>query len=224
MDANAIIAEWQRRLVALAHNPPYVFVDTSAELIERYRRRITTFVGYPEPDIAAAEARLGGRFPELFRTYLRQMGKSPGELFRGSDLTKPTEFEQARVDALELMAETDPSPSLPTGAAVFFWHQGYTFAYLLAVGGFDGPVVPWRAEKNSLEQVSPTFAALVDSELELMEHNNRTGIEQGGYYLTLFPDGGAARSYPALAKGERPLDRRAASGPPNGKNGTGEDV
>lgn len=223
MDADAIIAEWQRRLVVLAHNPPYVFIDTPADRIERHQRKLITFVGYRESEVAEAEAWLGGRLPDVFRTYLLRMGQSPGELFRGSDLTKLSDLEPARADALELMAEADPSSSLPSDAAVFLWHQGYTFSYLQAGGGFDGPVVQWMVSTNSLEQISPTFAAVVDSELDLMEHNNRTQIESGGYYLTLFPGGGAMQSHPARAKGERPLDQQAASGVSNGTDGSRKD-
>ena len=79
--------------------------------------------------------RLGVRFPAVFREYLREMAKSPGDLFRGSHLAGITEFEQFRADALGLLAETDPALTLPPEAVVFLSHQGYTFLYLLAVGG-----------------------------------------------------------------------------------------
>jgi hypothetical protein len=210
MDAPKIIAGWKQRLTALAENPDFVFQNTPRHLIEWHYRRLTTFAGYSEPEVAEAEARLGVSFPAVYRQYLLEMAKSPGELFRGSHLAKIAEFEQFRVDALELLAETDPALTLPREAVVFLSHQGYTFVYLLAVGGFDGPPMQWTETEREPRQVAPTFAAMVDAELRLAEGNNRESREQGGYYLTLHPDGGASQSHPALASGERPLDQLPA--------------
>ena len=207
MDAAAIIAGWKRRLVTLAETPAYVFRDTPRHLIERHHQRLTSFVGYSEAEVAAAETRLGVRFPDVFREYLREMAKSPGDLFRGSDLASIAEFEQFRADALELMAETDPTLTLPPEAVVFLSHQGYRFEYLLAVGGFDGPLLQWIEREREPRQVAAGFADLVDAELRLMESVNSRFREQGGYYLTLYPDGGSSQSHPALASGERPLDQ-----------------
>src|SRR5437764_14528484 len=86
MDAKLITAGWKERLLAMVDNPPYVFRDTPEHLIEQHRRRLTTFVGYSEEEVAGAEKCLGVRFPDVFRTYLLKMGRSPGELFRGSEL------------------------------------------------------------------------------------------------------------------------------------------
>jgi hypothetical protein len=108
------------------------------------------------------------------------------------------------------MAETDPTLTLPPEAVVFLFHQGYTFVYLITVGGFDGPVMQWTEKEREPRQVAPTFADIVDAELRLKESNNRAFREQGGYYLTLHSDGGAAQSHPALASGDRPLDRVSA--------------
>jgi hypothetical protein len=176
-------------------------------LIERHHRRLTTFVGYTEAEVAAAEAGLGVRFPAVFRAFLTAMARSPGELFRGSELAGIAEFPQFRADALELLAETDPSLCLPPEAVVFLSHQGYTFVYLIADGGFDGPVTQWTETEREPRLVADTFAAMVDDELRLMESNNAAFREQGGYYLTLHPEGGSSRTHPALSSGERPLDQ-----------------
>jgi hypothetical protein len=211
MDAATIVSGWKQRLIALAEEPEYVFRDTSRRLIEQHHRRLTTFVGYAEPEVAEAEARLGVRFPAVFRQYLLEMGKSPGDLFRGSQLAGIGEFEQFRADALELLAETDPALTLPSEAVVFLSHQGYTFVYLLAVGGFDGPPMQWTETEHEPRQAASTFAEMVDAELLLMESNNRAFREQGGCYLTLHPEGGATQSYPALSSGERSLEQIPAA-------------
>ncbi len=99
------------------------------------------------------------------------MAKSPGDLFRGSDLAGIAEFDQYRADAVELLAATDPALSLPPKAVVFLSHQGYTFLFLLAVGQFDGPVMQWIEMEREPRQVAPTFAEMVDAELCVMESN-----------------------------------------------------
>jgi hypothetical protein len=213
VDASPIIAEWKRRLVVLAETPEFVFRDTPQHLIEQHHRRLTTFVGYSEAEVAAAEAQLGVRFPAVFREYLRALAKSPGDLFRGSHLAGIAEFEQFRADALELLAETDPTLVLSPEAVVFLSHQGYMFVYLLAAGGFDGPPMQWTETEREPRQVAAGFADMVDAELRLMESNNAAFREQGGYYLTLHPEGGSTRSHPALASGERPLDQVPAGKP-----------
>lgn len=206
MDATQIIAGWKRRLVALADTPEYVFRDTPQHLIEQHYRRLTTFVGYPENEVAAVEERMGVRLPAVFRQYLLEMAQSPGDLFKGSDLAELAEFEQFRADALELMAETDPALTLPPEGVVFLFHQGYTFVYLLATGGFDGPTMQWTETKREPRQTAATFADMVDAELRLAERNNRSFRENGGYYKTLLPEGGESMEFPALNSGERPLD------------------
>ena len=143
MDATAIIADWKRRLTAMAENPPYVFRNTPQYLIEKHRQRLTAFAGYPEQEVAEAEARLGVRFPDVFRTYLREMARSPGDLFRGSDLAG-MKFEEFRTEASEILAKTDPTLALPPEAVIFLLHQGYTFLFLNASRGFDGPLLQWK--------------------------------------------------------------------------------
>lgn len=206
MVAASIIADWKRRLTALADHPNYVFRDTPQHLIEQHYQRLTTFVGYPEAEVTAAEVRLGVRFPDVFRQYLLDMGRSPGDLFRGSNLAGPAEFEPFRADALALLAETDPALTLPPEAVVFLSHQGYTFVYLPAVGGFDAPPMQWTETHREPRRVADGFAEMVDAELRLMEQNNRAFREQGGYYKTLDAGGGGSMAFPALDSGERPLD------------------
>ena len=212
MDAASIIADWKRRLTALADSPEYVYRDTEQYLIEKEYGRLTTFVGHPEAEVIAAEARLGVRFPAVFRQYLLEMAKSPGDLFQGSDLAGLNELEHFRTDALALLAETDPALTLPPEAIVFLFHQGYTFVYLLAVGAFDGAPMQWTETERQPQQVAAGFAEMVDAELQLMERNNRAFREDGGYYKTLYPGGGGSMDFPTPSSGERPLDQ-----PPPGK-------
>jgi len=97
---------------------------------------------------------------------------------------------------------------LPTDAAIVLTHQGYTFDFVRAVGGFDGPVMRWvDGQPDTDNQAAITFAHYVDAHLQLMEHNIRSTRARGGYYLTLYP-GGGRQVHPARNSGDRPLDSR----------------
>jgi hypothetical protein len=198
----------RERLRAMALAPPYVYRDTDEQLIEAERRRLTQFLGYEEEEVAAAEGRLGFRFPAAFRTYLREMAKSPGDLFRGSDLARLSELEQFRESALEVMRESNPALTLPDDAIVFLSHQGYEFCYLLARDEGESPVFQYVEGDGDVARISESFAAFLEAELRLMEQVYAEWIEDGGYYRTLHRDGVISEEYPALASGERPLRKR----------------
>jgi hypothetical protein len=154
-----------------------------------------------------AESRLAVQFPQIFRAYLLEIAKAPGVLFQGSDVAEITEFEKYRADALALMAKTDPTLALPPQAIVFLIHQGYQFVYIIGVGGFDTPPMFWTEGSREPTQLASSFAEMVDVQLSQMEKNNASFREDGGYYLTLHPEGGATQSFPARSGGDRPLDR-----------------
>ena len=207
MDAHSIIADWKRRLVAMAKDPPYVYRDTPRELIEQHRRRLTTFVGYSEAEVGTLEDRREVRLPEVYRAYLLEMGNSRGDLFRGHDVAGIGDFEGFRAEALALMAETNPVLTLPRDAMVVLFHQGYIFSYLLAAGGFDPPVFHYMETEQEPRELAPAFAEMVDAELQQAESYQAAARKHGGFYLTLHPGGGATECHPALSSGDRPLDR-----------------
>ncbi|MFE3799391.1 SMI1/KNR4 family protein [Nocardia tengchongensis] len=209
MTAEAIVAGWKSRLVTLADNPEYVFVDTPQELIDQYRARLITFSGCRDAELEAVEARVGGRFPAVFRHYLLDMGEACGDLLRGSDRAGIRGFDRLREDAREIVDDVGGAWNLPTDAAIVLTHQGYTFDYVRAIGGFDSAVMRWSDGKpDEATQVAATFADYVDAHLRLMERNHRSDCERGGYYLTLHPGGGGRRVYPAHNSGDRALDSR----------------
>lgn len=207
LDADRYVDAWKQRLVAMAENPPYVFRDTPQDLIEQHRAFLTTFAGYPEADVASMEARLGVRLPAVFRTYLLKMGIGHAELFQGSDLVSPASVEQFRADGIAIMKDSRGEDFLANEAVVFIVHQGYMFFYLLADGQFDGSVFLYPGGRALPRQASDTFAAFVDTEIDVMEETRAASRELGGYYLTLHRDGGRSEDHPALASGERPMQR-----------------
>lgn len=159
--------------------------------------------GCPQAEIDAIEASLGVVFTEMFRAYLRHMGKARGHLFRGSDIAQPSKFEEFRQFARELMHETSQSPELPTDAVVFLTRQGYQFTFLQPRGGFDCPVLNYMETESAPKQITESFASFLDAQLTLMEENHRKSHETGGHYITVRADGGTSFLFPALASGDR---------------------
>ncbi|GGK38456.1 hypothetical protein GCM10011591_07670 [Nocardia camponoti] len=206
MTAEAIVAEWKSRLVALADNPEYVFVDTPQALTDDHRARLITFCGCHVEELEAVEARVGSQFPAVFRQYLLDMGEACGDLFRGSERAGIRGFDRFREDAREIVDDVRGSWTLPPDAAIVLTHQGYTFDYVRAIGGFDGPVMRWSDGKPHEDtQIAAIFAGYVDAHRRLMERNHRSARERRAY-LTLHPDGGGQWVYPARSSGDHPLD------------------
>lgn len=201
-----IIEDWKRRLVAMADAPPYVFKDTPEHLIERHYSRLTGFDGYSEAEIASVESELGLEFPEFFRCFLLQMGKAPGEMFCGSDFAGLSKLGEFREEAAELMASTGSTLGLPSEAVVFLFHQGYAFNFFIGGSRPDTPVSVWCEGDIEPAEVCPSFEQFLEDHLRVMEEGHQQLIETGGYYLTLYPQGGK-RERPARSRGRRPLDR-----------------
>ncbi|GAB2534962.1 SMI1/KNR4 family protein [Nocardia heshunensis] len=203
VSAEMIVAGWKSRLVVLADNPEYVFRDTPQEVIDEHRAWLITFGGCHDAELEAVEARVGGRFPAVFREYLLELGEACGDLFRGSDRGGIRDFDRLREDAREIVDEVGGTWTMPTDAAIVLTHQGYTFDYVRATGGFDGPVMRWTDGKPDEDrQIAGTFADYVDGQLRLMEHNSRRARETGRYFLTLLPGGGGRQVHPARNTGD----------------------
>ena len=124
--------------------------------------------------------RLGVRFPAVFREYLREMAKSPGDLFRGSHLAGITEFEQFRADATGVAGRDGPCTHPPARGS------GVPVAPRVHV---PVPARSWRVERaadavdrdrTAAVRSPPGFAGMVDAEVRLMESNNARFREQGG--------------------------------------------
>ncbi len=205
--ADTIIAGICLRLEGLASNRSYRFVNTPRKDAEHFQQLQTSFVGYSDAEIVQAERRLGVVLPLLFRTYLIRMGKHHGDLFVGSDIPTLDRLEEIRDYAQGLMLKSNVSEPLPPNAVVFLLHQGYTFCYFLAEGGFDSPVWNYLEGEARPTQRFASYGDLLLDEVGLMEEVNEKRLEQGGGYLQLHPNGGTTESYPALNSGERPIDR-----------------
>ncbi|HEX7843347.1 MAG TPA: SMI1/KNR4 family protein [Kofleriaceae bacterium] len=175
MDPEALIRSTQARLLAVADGPPLVEDPWPARAAARLART-KAFVGYPESEVAAAERALGVQFPAMFRTYLLRIGRTPGDLFVGSDLasldpTSSNSISRFRSEAIALMG--DAAHGLPSRAVIFLFHQGYTFLFFDADGGSDAPVFQFVEGEAQPKQIAASFAELVENELALHESNRR---------------------------------------------------
>lgn len=205
-DVQRIIDDARQRLTAMADDPPYRFLDTGRRDAQAYQQHKKTFLGYSDDDISAAETRLGLTFPSVFRAYLGTLGKHCGDLFCGGDLADLKTFEQFRSDAEKLLRESNVQHELPGNALVFLFHQGYTFAFIVADGGFDSPVFQYIEGDHNWSQSTSGFAEFIDAEIQLAEQNHQNFHKQGGYFVSIDRDGYASEIYPALADGNPPLD------------------
>ena len=164
-----IIAQWQRRLVALAEPAAVERQDGQSDPVASQSRKMLAFTGYPEDLLSAAEDRLWAPLPKLFRAFMATMGRNPGALFAGFERAGPADFGQFRCNALELLAETDLTLELPYRAVVFLFKERKRFYLVIADGKEDGPVYCWAVGDSKVKKVAESFKAFVDAELEKME-------------------------------------------------------
>ena len=204
--ANQFIRDVTDRLLRLAQNRPFRFVETSRADAMMYLSSLVRFEGLLGSYINMLE-KMNARFPRVFRAYLREMGREHAGLFEGSD-SDPFQMREYKQRALEMLKDNGVKGQiLGRNHVVFMFHQGYTFLYF--EGGdrerFDSPVYQYTEGEPGPKKVAEGFAELLDSELRLMEDNNRLQRESGGYFLSLA--GGFRRTiFPAQGEGPAPLE------------------
>ena len=203
--AEALIAEIERRIGRLAENRAFRFVGTDRGAAEEYLRDVTMFVGWLGEDVDDLEAELGVEFPTVFRVYVEWTAGGRGALFAGS-AAEPREMAEYRERAAELAASAGAGPFLGDRSVVFLLHQGYSFLYFEAAGGYDAPVFQYVQGEPAPKQVAAGFAELLEAQVRELEELNRLERESGGYLLTVYPGGFTRRVYPARGEGVSPLD------------------
>ena len=99
--------------------------------------------------IAKIEEMYGTALPEVYKEFLRLMGKGAGNYMRGSSVFYD-ELLSLRDGANRLVEEND-LPPLPPDAFVFWMHQGYQAAYFNLHDGDDPPVYYFTEGKEMKE-------------------------------------------------------------------------
>lgn len=203
--ANEIMEDLKSRLITLATNRPFRFLETRKADADSYLAAMCSFEGLTEEEISNLETINSVKFPLVFRCYLQNFGKSHGTLFRGSDFS-PEEFAGYRKWAEELLGEKGKESFLTQNAFVFLVHQGYTFLFFYSEASFDLPIYQFVEGDDEPKIISKSFAKFLDSTLEEMEKVNQAQRASGGYYLTVSADGQEKATHPAKNSDVRPLD------------------
>lgn len=126
-------------------------------LIEYLNSRDIELIGYTEEEVANLEIHHDIQLPEVYRKYLRLMGKYSGPVRVGDDSTYDDLF-QMKERAIELMKAEHHVNQLPQDAFVFYMYQGDQFLFFRGNEGSDPPVYGFhRSLKKEIQMVYPTF-------------------------------------------------------------------
>lgn len=123
MIVSDIASEIRRRLIALPES------------------RGQDLEGASEEEIRQLEMYAGGRLPLVYKQFLRQLGRSAGELFRGSDYSVSQRFHlHLREHAEKLLMRSKAPFALATAAFVFLMSQGCQISFFYLDRGDDPSV------------------------------------------------------------------------------------
>jgi SMI1 / KNR4 family (SUKH-1) len=133
--------------------------------------RPAEIAGCTQEEVSSLEKRFGIVLPEIYRDWLRVMGRGAGHYLEGSDAFYPGLLE-LRDAAGELLRENGQPFSLAQDAFVFLMHQGYQFLYFRTEPLDPDPPVILYLEGESPEQkwehVSDYFKQVLDDHLRLL--------------------------------------------------------
>lgn len=94
--------------------------------------------GARDEEIQELERYAGGCLPSVYKQFLKQLGRSAGELLRGSEYSVSQRFHlHLREHAEELLVRCKAPFVLPRTAFVFLMSQGYQFSFFHIDRGDD---------------------------------------------------------------------------------------
>jgi hypothetical protein len=122
-------------------NMPDIGSEIRQRLLALSSDREQPLEGANDGEIEALEAYAGGALPVVYRQFLKQLGRSAGELLRGSEYAVSQEFHlRLREYAEELLRRNAAPFALPPTAFVFLMSQGYQFSFFNRNQGDDPSV------------------------------------------------------------------------------------
>jgi hypothetical protein len=128
-------------------------------------------IGCSPDDISTLEGRFGIPLPEIYRDWLRVMGRGAGHYLEGSDAFFPRLLE-LRDGAEDLLRENRHPFSLPEDAFVFLMHQGYQFLFFRTSPPDPDPQVTLYLEGDDpvhrWDHVSEYFQQVLEDYLKLL--------------------------------------------------------
>ena len=141
-----------------------------------------------EEEIRQLEEYAGGSLPHVYREFLRQVGRSTGCLFRGSEGSLQSRFQlRMRAQAEGLLKRTHAAWTLPGDAFVFLMTQGYQFSYFRLSEGDDPPVYHYLEESEGATRLADHLSDYFRRCLEACEQ----GAARSSLANTLDPSLGA---------------------------------
>jgi hypothetical protein len=148
-----IASEIRQRLLALPSSSEQVLEGASDEEVE-------------ELEIYA-----GGKLPAVYKQFLKQLGRSAGELFRGSEYAVSQCFHlRLKEHAEELLRRSGASFILPQTAFVFLMSQGYQFAFFNLDQGDDPSVYHYFEDDRTPKLLGATLSGYFLRCIEACEH------------------------------------------------------
>jgi hypothetical protein len=96
--------------------------------------------GVSDEEISDLERYAGGRLPLVYKQFLRHLGRSAGELFRGTDHSFRQRDLRWKLEAEEIIARSQAPFLLSPSAFVFLMAQGYQFSFFHIDQGDDPSV------------------------------------------------------------------------------------
>ena len=138
--------------------------------------------GARDEEIQELETYAGGRLPTVYKQFLKQLGRSAGGLFRGSDYAIGQRFNlRLKEHAEELLQRSKASFVLPRTAFVFLMAQGHQFAFFNLDQGDDPVVYHYLEGDLTSNQLDATLSGYLLRCLEAGEQREHRKLrkEQG---------------------------------------------
>jgi hypothetical protein len=144
---------------------PILMVPDMSDIAYEFRRRLTALPdsgdleGASEEEIRELEKYAGGKLPSVYKQLLKKLGRSAGELFRGSDYSVRQPFHlRLKEHAEELLKRSKAPFVLPRTAFVFLMSQGYQFSFFHLDQGDDPEVYHYLEGEPTPRQMDATLS------------------------------------------------------------------
>jgi hypothetical protein len=123
--------------------------------------------GATEDEARSLEEYAGGTLPLVYRQFLRHLGRSSGELFRGTECAIGQRSGlRLKRDAEQIARSGDPPFTLPPRAFVFLMSQGYQFSFFDAADGDDPPVYHYLEGEPRPKKLADSLSSYLRSSVE----------------------------------------------------------
>lgn len=155
-----------------------IMSDIASEIRQRLLSLLSSredeLEGASDEEIVELESYAGGRFPAVYKQFLKCLGRSAGELLRGSEYAISQSLRlRLKEHAEELLRRSDASFVLPRKAFVFLMSQGYQFAFFNLDQGDDPCVYHYLEGDSTPKLLDPTLSGYLLRCIEACERREQ---------------------------------------------------